>query len=155
MKRLILIALISALSNVGSAQAVEPKPGLWNLTVTTTADGGGKPMGPFYRSQCLNKEDIRDPEQLFAESGMSDCRFKGQNQQGGRYDFTIQCNGALPMSGSGNVAYGAEQFQGEINLVTEIQGMDIATTSIVSGKRAGECPAQPTAQPAAQPTPQQ
>ena len=153
MKRLIRIALLLALSNVASVHAVEPKPGLWNLTVTTTADGGGKPMGPFYRSQCLNKEDIRDPEQLFAESGMSDCRFKGQSQQGGRYDFTIQCSGALPMSGSGNVVYGAEQFQGEINLVTEIQGMDIATTSIVSGKRAGECQSQPTAQPPAQTTP--
>ena len=127
------------LLTMAPAQAAEPKPGLWNLTVTTTADGGGKPLGPFYRSQCLNKEDIRDPEQLFAESGMSDCNFKGQNQQNGRYDFTIQCSGALPMSGSGNVNYGTDTFEGEINLVTEIQGLDIATTSVVSGKRVGEC----------------
>jgi hypothetical protein len=141
MRPLIHIVLLLLSMHVAMAHAVEPRPGMWELTVTTTADGGGKPIGPFYRSQCLNKEDIRDPEQLFAESGMSDCRFKGQDQQGGRYEFTIQCSGALPMSGSGNVAYGAERFQGEINLVTEIQGMDIATTSVVSGKRAGECTA--------------
>ena len=134
MALLLLFAL-----HLPQARALEPRPGMWNLTATTTADGGGKPMGPFYRSQCLNKEDIRDPEQLFAQSGMSDCQFKGTNQPDGRYDFTIQCGGALPMSGSGNVSYGAEQFQGEINLVTEIQGMDIATTSVVSGKRVGDC----------------
>lgn len=139
MRRRWLLILLLLSAHAAGAQMIEPKAGLWNLTVTTSADGGGKPMGPFYRSQCLNQEDIRDPEQLFAESGMADCRFKGQNQQAGRYDFTIQCDGALPMTGTGNVSYGAEQFQGEINLVTEIQGMDIATTSVVSGKWAGAC----------------
>ena len=132
-----------ALLCFGNAQAAEPKPGLWNLTVTTTPDGGGQPLGPFYRSQCLSQEDIRDPEQLFAESGMDDCTFKGKKQQGSRYDFTLQCGGALPMSGQGTVNYGAESLEGELNLVTEIQGLDIATTTIASGQRVGECAAQP------------
>jgi hypothetical protein len=136
-----ILALACALLVFNTAQAIEPKPGLWNLTVTTTPDGGGKPIGPFYRSQCLSQEDIRDPEQLFAESGMDDCTFNGKKQQGSRYDFTLQCGGSLPMSGQGTVNYGAESFEGELNLVTEIQGLDLATTTIASGQRVGECQA--------------
>lgn len=138
-KLFLLLAL--ALPALGT-QAAQPRPGLWDIEATVMADGAAQPVGPFYRQQCFSQEDMRSPEQLLTDIGARDCSYGDKKYQGDRFTFTINCSGALPMSGTGSITYGADTFKGEANIVADLQGLEIATTTVVNGKRAGDCPAQ-------------
>ncbi len=124
-----------------SVQAAQPRPGLWNIEATVSADGSAKPMGPFYRQQCFSEEDIRSPEQLLTDIGAQDCSYGDKKYVGDRFTFSISCQGALPMSGTGSILYGTDTVQADANIVADLQGLSVATTSTVKGKRVGDCPA--------------
>lgn len=129
-------ALALPLSNAG---AVEPRPGMWNLTVITSADGAERPFGPYVTSQCLTEEDVRNPEKLLAENGVDACTYGDKLYRANSMSFTVQCGGAIPMSGSGKVNYSAESLQGNIVIAADLNGLQINTQSEVSGRRTGDC----------------
>ena len=131
--------LLLALAAV-NAQAAQPRPGLWNMEATVSADGSAKPMGPFYRQQCFSEKDIRSPEQLLTDIGAQDCSYGDKKYVGDRFTFSISCQGALPMSGTGSIVYGTDTVQADANIVADLQGLSVATTSTVKGKRVGDCP---------------
>ena len=131
--------LLLALAAV-NAQAAQPRPGLWNMEATVSADGSAKPIGPFYRQQCFSEKDIRSPEQLLTDIGAQDCTYGDKKYVGDRFTFSISCQGALPMSGTGSIVYGTDTVQADANIVADLQGLSVATTSTVKGKRVGDCP---------------
>ena len=131
--------LLLALAAV-NAQAAQPRPGLWNMEATVSADGSAKPIGPFYRQQCFSEKDIRSPEQLLTDIGAQDCSYGDKKYVGDRFTFSISCQGALPMSGTGSIVYGTDTVQADANIVADLQGLSVATTSTVKGKRVGDCP---------------
>lgn len=133
-----LFVLLLAFSTFDT-QAAEPRPGLWNLSVTTMAEGAAQTFGPYNSSQCLSQEDIRNPEKLLANNGAADCSYGNKQYQGSRFSFTVQCGGAIPMSGSGNVTYTADTLQGDVDITADLQGLEVATKSQVSGTRVGDC----------------
>lgn len=124
-----------------NAQAAQPRPGLWNIEATIMADGAAKPVGPFYRQQCFSQDDIRSPEQVLTDIGAEDCSYGDQKYEGDRFTFTISCTGALPMSGTGSITYGTDTLEADAQIVADLQGLPIATTSKISGKRVGDCAA--------------
>ena len=131
--------LLLALAAV-NAQGAQPRPGLWNMEATVSADGSAKPIGPFYRQQCFSEKDIRSPEQLLTDIGAQDCTYGDKKYVGDRFTFSISCQGALPMSGTGSIVYGTDTVQADANIVADLQGLSVATTSTVKGKRVGDCP---------------
>ena len=44
------------------------------------------------------------------------------------------------MSGTGSIVYGTDTVQADANIVADLQGLSVATTSTVKGKRVGDCP---------------
>ena len=130
--------LLLALAAV-NAQAAQPRPGLWNMEATVSADGSAKPIGPFYRQQCFSEKDIRSPEQLLTDIGAQDCTYGDKKYVGDRFTFSISCQGALPMSGTGSILYGSDTIEAEAQIVADLQGLSVATTSHVHGKRVGDC----------------
>jgi hypothetical protein len=138
-KPLHCLLLLAATSIAGTAQAIEPKPGLWELAATVTVEGAAQSYGPYYRSQCLSKEDLHDPEKLLADNSMPECSYSNIRDKDNRFDFTVQCGGQIPMSGQGSVSYSEEKFEGSVDITADLQGLPIATRSQVSGTRAGEC----------------
>ena len=137
-----LNALLLLTMAVGAVEAAQPRPGLWNIEATVAADGAAKPIGPFYRQQCFSAEDIRSPEQLLTDIGAQDCSYGDKKYVGDRFTFSISCQGALPMSGTGSIVYGTDTVTAEANIVADLQGLSVATTSHVHGKRVGDCQAQ-------------
>ena len=135
-----LNALLLLALTAFSVHAAEPRPGLWNIEATVSADGAAKPIGPFYRQQCFSAEDIRSPEQLLTDIGAQDCSYGDKKYVGDRFTFSISCQGALPMSGTGSIVYGTDTVQADANIVADLQGLSVATTSTVKGKRVGDCP---------------
>ncbi len=126
-------------ATISMAQAAEPKPGLWELAATVTVEGAAQPYGPYYRNQCLSKEDLHNPEKLLADNSMPECSYSNIRDNGDRFDFTVQCGGEIPMSGQGSVNYTTEKFEGGVDITADLQGLPIATRSQVSGKRTGAC----------------
>jgi hypothetical protein len=124
-----------------NAQAAQPRAGLWNIEATIMADGAAKPVGPFYRQQCFSQEDIRSPDQVLTDIGAEDCNYGDKKYEGDRFTFTISCTGALPMSGTGSITYGTDTLEADANIVADLQGLPIATTSKISGKRVSDCAA--------------
>ena len=137
MRRLIAF-LLPALA-IAAANAAQPRPGLWNIEATVSADGSAKPIGPFYRQQCFSEKDIRSPEQLLTDIGAQDCSYGDKKYVGDRFTFSISCQGALPMSGTGSILYGTDTVEAEAQIVADLQGLSVATTSQVHGKRVGDC----------------
>lgn len=135
-KALLLLALVWP---VITLQAAEPRPGLWNLTVTTTAEGADGVFGPYTSSQCLTEEDVRNPEKLLAENGANACTYGNKVYQGSSFSFTVQCGGAVPMSGSGKINYTSDTLQGTMDIAADLQGLPVNTKSTVSGQRMGDC----------------
>lgn len=136
LKRLLWLALLCMAS---TAQAAEPRPGLWNLTVTTAAEGAEGVFGPYTSSQCLTEEDVRNPEKLLAQNGADACTYGDRVYRNGNFSFTVQCGGAIPMSGSGRINYTADSLQGTMDISADLQGLPVNTHSTVSGQRVGDC----------------
>ena len=135
-KVLLLLAFMWPAINL---QAAEPRPGLWDLTVTTTAEGADGVFGPYTSSQCLTKEDVRNPEKLLGENGVNACTYGDKVYQGSSFSFTVQCGGAVPMSGSGKINYTSDTLQGTMDIAADLQGLPVNTKSAVTGKRRGDC----------------
>jgi hypothetical protein len=135
-KPLLWLALLGAAS---IAQATEPRPGLWNLTVTTTAEGADGVFGPYSTSQCLTEEDVHNPEKLLAQNGVNACTYGDRVYRNGNFSFTVQCGGTIPMSGSGRITYTADSLQGTMDIAADLQGLPVNTQSTVSGQRMGDC----------------
>ncbi|HYD33271.1 MAG TPA: DUF3617 family protein [Methylophilaceae bacterium] len=136
--RIILIS-IATLWSATALHAAEPRPGQWNLSVTTTAEGAEGTFGPYTSSQCLSEEDVRNPEKLLAQNGVNSCTYGDRVYQGGTFSFTVQCGGAIPMSGSGRINYTADTLQGTMDIAADLQGLPVNTHSTVSGQRVGDC----------------
>lgn len=121
------------------ASAADLQEGLWDLSLSMTVAGSPQRMGPFSRTQCFTRADTQNPEKLFAEVG-AECTYGDRRYQGSRFTFTIQCGGALPMSGSGSVEYASGHFEGEMRLNASLPGTGtLETHSQVSGRRLGDC----------------
>lgn len=120
-----------------TAHADEPKPGLWELTAITNIEGAAQP--PYYRSQCLTREDLHNPEKLLTDNSLPECSYGNLKNQNNRFDFTVSCGGPIPMSGQGSVNYAAEKFEGNVDITAELQGFPLDTSSKVSGTRVGDC----------------
>lgn len=136
LKKALLILVIWPVFHV---QAAEPRPGLWELTVITTAEGADGVFGPYTSSQCLSEEDVRNPEKLLADNGVDACTYGDRVYQGGNFSFSVQCGGAIPMSGTGKINYTSDTLQGTMHIAADLQGLPINTKSTVSGQRMGDC----------------
>lgn len=118
-------------------------PGLWNITLSTTAAGMDSELGPYTRTQCFTQEDAQNPEKLFAELG-GDCTYGDKNFQGSSFTFSVKCSGVVPMQGKGEVSFGATTFDGNIAIQANVPEMGLVQTkSRVTGSRLGDCQKSP------------
>lgn len=115
------------------------RPGLWSITLNMTAAGTDGELGPFNRTQCLTQADAQNPDKMFAEMG-GGCTFGDKHYQGSQFNFSVQCNGVVPMQGRGEVRFGADSFDGNLTIQAEVPDMgQLKTTSRVTGSRLGDC----------------
>lgn len=133
------LILLAAFCISAGAHAAEPRPGLWDLSVTTTAEGAEGVFGPYTSSQCLTEEDVRNPEKLLAQNGVNACTYSDRIYRDGNFSFSVQCGGTIPMSGSGRISYTADSLQGTMDIAADLQGLPVNTHSTVSGQRVGDC----------------
>lgn len=114
MRKMILLAAISLAGTVLMAADLQPlnvKPGLWQVTTTTTIQGMGAPMTQTYKS-CVKKED------------MNKCPFPDRDNE---CKYKVQSSTGSHMEVSGDCLYPTGQkadFQIELNVIDseDVQG---------------------------------
>lgn len=120
-----------------AVHASDVREGLWDLNVVMHAEG--QDFGPFSRQQCITKEDLQNPANLFAEA-TNNCDFTNKHFFGNEFSFNVRCNAGIPVSGTGSVEYGADWVKGSMQLTAQVAGgPSVDTTTEISGKRQGDC----------------
>lgn len=127
-----------ALSLPFAALAVEAQDGLWEIGIVMRVEG--QDYGPYTRQQCITQADVQDPSRLFAETTGS-CEYTNKRDFGNQLSFNVRCNAGIPLSGTGQIEYGADWVKGNMELEAQVpDGPSVETASAIAGKRLGQCP---------------
>ena len=137
LRLLILACLLMAITF--PAYANDARLGLWSISVSMTIAGTDKELGPFVQTQCFTEADVNNPEKLFSEMG-GGCTYSDKRYQGKRFTFTVQCSGAVPMQGKGEISFDETSFEGSLEIQAKTPDMgQVKTKSRVTGERLGDC----------------
>ena len=124
-----------SLGSPGHAESLKIKPGLWEITTTTS--GMVQPQTKTIK-ECI-KEDSIDPREMMQEMPQDDCAVDA-NVSGNVMTYHLSCNmhgmvmeGAGKMESNGDSMNGSMQFKGNMN------GMVMEISSNSEGKRIGDC----------------
>jgi hypothetical protein len=132
-----LFALLLVVLPLTAAAAVDVREGLWELGATVHLEN--QTMGPYTRQQCITKEDLQHPERIFGETNGS-CDYTSKRYFGNQFSFNVRCNSGIPLTGTGEVEYGADWMTGHMELSAQVSGgPTIESTSEIAGKRLGDC----------------
>ena len=109
-------------------------PGQWHLEATMQLRGIREPSVAV-RERCLTPEDVKNPVRLFGTSIGRRCTFTNPRDNGSVITFEVVCNSKQPMTGSGELRYRRDAFEGEL----QAKGDNFEARSKIKGRRTGEC----------------
>lgn len=134
MVRNLVVATAAVVSAAGCVAAfAEGTDELWE--VTTKMEMAGMPSMPARTTQvCKNKGD-RDPTKTGSRDKDSDCKMVDLKQSGNKSSWKMVCTKPHAMTGTGEVTYAGDSYQGTMKITGE--GMDMTQT--MSGRKIGNC----------------
>ena len=139
-RALLCAAMVLALS-AGTALAgdsVNMKPGKWEIS--TTMQMPGMPAGmsgmSMTHTQCLKGDDPIPEDPNPAQQGK--CETQDVQVKGDTVSWKIVCNSDQgKMTSIGWITYKGTTFNGEVK--AQIPGQNMEMTSVMKGRRIGEC----------------
>jgi hypothetical protein len=138
----LLIAFIVSLSAATLFAAPSAmQEGKWEVTMKMDMEGAPFPMPPMVFSQCITKEDLKDPKKTLPGSSdkKNDCTVKDYAVSGSKITWRMQCKDGS--TGSGEMVYkGTTSYSGTLKMTTTDKKH--GTSKIVqhiSGKWIGAC----------------
>lgn len=129
---------MAAIAAVGAAVActaalAEGTDELWEVTMKMEMPG--MPAMPARTTQvCKNKGD-RDPTKHVDKDKSSDCKMVDLRQSGNTSSWKMVCTKPRQMTGTGEVTYAGDSYQG----VMKISGEGMEMTQTMSGRKIGSC----------------
>lgn len=138
----LIIAFIAALPAAALfAAPAAMQEGKWEVTMKMDMPGAPFPMPPIVFTQCITKEDLKDPKRTVPNSPgkKNDCTVKDYVVSGGKVTWNMQCkNGS---TGSGEMLYkGSTSYQGTLTMLTpDKKHGSSKMVQHVSGRRVGSC----------------
>ncbi len=127
------------------------RDGRWEVTTEMQMPGmpnmpnmPGMSMPPMKSTQCITKEDAADPSKALPSAPQrggapSDCKMTDQKIVGNKVTWTMVCTGANPMTGTGEIEYAGDAYNGVIMTNAARGNQSMAMTIKISGKRLGDC----------------
>ena len=136
-----LLLIVFLIPMVAFAEPIQP--GNWEFTIEVHAQGLGalqpKP-GPITNNRCITPEQAGTPAKVLSDAGArGECEFSNERDTGSDFTFDVRCTGRIPVQGSGNMHYGAQSLDGDLNLDGDAQGMKFTTRSHITARRTGPC----------------
>jgi hypothetical protein len=134
------LAVFAACSLTLSAQQVPRQDGRWQVTMEMS--GMPMQMPPITTEQCITPQDVANPEMLIPQAqglggqnagcGVSDYKIAGN-----KVNWNMKCEGQMAMTGTGEMVYGENEYNGLMKMNMAAMNMDM--TIKITGKRLGDC----------------
>jgi hypothetical protein len=89
-------------------------------------------------TQCITKEQAADPSKSLpsgSADSKNDCKVSDYKVEGGKVSWKVACSKPQKMTGSGEMTFTDETYDGAIKMSMEFGEM----TMKLAGKRTGEC----------------
>jgi hypothetical protein len=128
--------LLCAACCVATSAAAQGPDELWE--VTTKSEMAGMSMPASTQKVCKPKGD-RDPSRMGEKDKNSDCKMTDVKTSGNRSTWKIVCTKPEPMTGTGDMTYGADKYEGTMKMAGKMDGQDFAMTQVISGRKVGSC----------------
>ena len=132
-----LATIVLGLSVSASGQGPR-RDGRWEVKIEMEMPGMPMKMPPMTTIQCITKEQAADPQRSVPQAGrggQSDCKVSDYKVAGNKVSWTMKCEGPEAMSGTGEITYGENTYDGIMKMDRQGQMM----TMKYSGKRLGDC----------------
>lgn len=136
-------AVLLALSATAFAQAPR-RDGKWEVTMQMEMTGMPAKMPPFTTEQCVTKEQLSDPQRAVPQQpqrggGQTDCKYEDYKVTGSKVTWTMKCTTPQPMTGTGEITYTDNAYNGVMKMNMERGGQPMQMTMKMTGKRIGDC----------------
>ena len=114
------------------------RPGNWETTIQFDMTGMPMQMPPMKNTRCVTQEQIDSPNRGLP-SGPSktptDCKVSDYKASGNTITWTLACTGAQPMTGTGEMRFKGDTYEGLMKMVMDQKEMGMK----ISGRRLGDC----------------
>ena len=139
----VIVAVSLMAAQVGAPTAIQA--GAWEATEKTTMEGV-QPIPPVSRKVCLKANEAQLERLLFPspeEIAQHGCKYDGGTKAAGVLNATLSCPPAGDMPGvdaKAEITYSPTSYEGVGQLTAKDKsGTTIKGSSVLSGKRVGDC----------------
>jgi Protein of unknown function (DUF3617) len=135
--KLVWITVAVGLSVSALAQAPR-RDGRWEVKTEMEMPGMPMKMPAMTTTQCITKEQAEDPQRSVPQGrgAPNNCKVSDYKVTGNKVTWSMKCEGPEAMSGTGEITYGENTYDGVMKMEREGQTM----TMKYAGKRLGDCP---------------
>jgi Protein of unknown function (DUF3617) len=140
MKIRVLVVFVALLAlSVSALAQTHRRDGKWEVKIEMDMPGMPAGMPPMTSTQCVTPEEAADPQKAAPPSGrgnQGDCKISDYKVDGNKVSWSMKCEGAQAMSGTGEFVYAADAYTGTMKMEMGGRG---SMTMKYSGKRLGDC----------------
>ena len=135
----ILAAMMCVLALPWTVSAQGPaRDGRWEITTEMDMPGMPMKMPAMKTTQCITKEQASDPNLSVPQASQDKnnaCKVSDYKVAGNKVTWTMKCEGKTPMSGTGEITYATDSYDGWMKMTTGTGDM----TMKYKAKRLGDC----------------
>ena len=130
------VTVVVGLSVSVLAQAPR-RDGRWEVKTEMEMPGMPMKMPAMTTTQCITKEQADDPQRSVPQGrgAPNNCKVSDYKVTGNKVTWSMKCEGPEAMSGTAEITYGENTYDGVMKMVREGQTMTMKYT----GKRLGDC----------------
>jgi hypothetical protein len=131
-----LTVFVMALSSPALAQT-PVRDGRWEITTEMDMPGMPMKMPAMKTTQCITKEQANDPNAAVPQSQDKNnaCKVSDYKVAGNKVTWAMKCEGKTPMSGTGEITYATDSYDGWMKMTMASGDM----TMKYKAKRLGDC----------------
>ena len=132
-----VVLVVFGLSSSAFAQGPR-RDGRWEVTMEMDMPGMPMKLPPVKTIQCITKEQAGDPNQAVPQGPQDKnnaCKASDYKVSGSTVTWTMKCEGKTPMTGTGEITYAADSYDGWMKVKTADGEMAMK----YKGKRLGDC----------------
>ena len=134
-----IAAMVSVLALSWTVSAQGPaRDGRWEIMTEMDMPGMPMKMPAMKTTQCITKEQASDPNQSVPQASQDKnnaCKVSDYKVSGNTVTWTMKCEGKNPMSGTGEITYATDSYDGWMKMTTGTGNM----TMKYKAKRLGDC----------------
>ena len=128
---------LAAAASPAAAQTSPMRPGQWEVTMQMEMPGMPMQMPAMKNARCVTQQEIDSPNRGLPSGSKNpnDCKMSDYKVSGNVVTWTMACTGQQPMTGSGELKFNGDTYDGLVKMMMDQQQM----TMKMSGKRLGDC----------------